>query len=225
MVDLDPKLVAGFTDLVNGNLQIAGDLECLGTGETTIFQSLLDRLVEQFFFFGRFHDEIFTLDAKTNSGFIADRPGDCKIFLEHKNETKKPAKISFTIPFRLTKQNEKIVSVNKSDLFPGFYYHNGISGEEVKGMKRWAGLSVFLVAALFVGGCAVYTPKDIHAVEELIQQAQTVGAQKKAAYEYYSAVEHLNVAREELSEADDEHAKVFGDKARAMAEKALQKSK
>ncbi|NOY54231.1 MAG: DUF4398 domain-containing protein [Deltaproteobacteria bacterium] len=92
-------------------------------------------------------------------------------------------------------------------------------------MKRWSGLSVFLLAALLTGGCAVYTPKDIHAVEELIQQAQAAGARKKAAYDYYSAVEHLNVAREELSESDDGSAKVFGDKARAMAEKALQKSK
>ncbi len=92
-------------------------------------------------------------------------------------------------------------------------------------MNRWAGLSVFLLAVLLVGGCAVYTPRDIHAVEELIRQAGSAGAQKKAAYEYYSAVEHLNIAKEELSEADDEHAKVFGDKARAMAEKALQKSK
>lgn len=92
-------------------------------------------------------------------------------------------------------------------------------------MNRWAELSVFLVGALLVGGCAVYTPKDIHAVEALIRQAGAEGAQKKAAYEYYSAVEHLNIAKEELSEADDGNAKVFGDKARAMAEKALQKSK
>ncbi len=92
-------------------------------------------------------------------------------------------------------------------------------------MNRWTGLSVFLSAALLIGGCAVYTPKDIHAVEGLIQQAQAAGAEQKAAYEYYSAVEHLNVAQEELSEADDGHAKIFGDKAQAMAEKALQKSK
>jgi len=78
---------------------------------------------------------------------------------------------------------------------------------------------------LILVGCAVYTPRDIHSVEQLISEAQAAGAVKKAPYEYYSAVEHLNVAKEELSEADDKNAKVFGEKARALAEKALQESK
>jgi hypothetical protein len=92
-------------------------------------------------------------------------------------------------------------------------------------MRYWRGLIGIMMAAALWGGCAVYTPKDIQGVEELIRQAESAGAQKKAPYEYYSAIEHLRVAKEELSEADDVHAKEFGDKAKAMAEKALQKSK
>lgn len=77
---------------------------------------------------------------------------------------------------------------------------------------------------LFLAGCAVYTPKEIRSVQQLISDAGAAGAVKKAPYEYYSAIEHLRIAKEELSEADDKSAKVFGEKARAMAEKALQKS-
>ncbi len=92
-------------------------------------------------------------------------------------------------------------------------------------MKGWTGMLFAVAVAALVAGCAVYTPRDISAVEDLIRQAEAAGAKQKAPYEYYSAVEHLNVSKEELSEADDENAKVFGEKAKAMAEKALQKSR
>lgn len=92
-------------------------------------------------------------------------------------------------------------------------------------MKLLMGASSLFLVGLFVSGCAVYTPKDINSVEQMISEAASAGAEKKAAYEYYSAVEHLRVAKDELSEADDKNAKVFGEKAQAMAEKALQKSK
>lgn len=92
-------------------------------------------------------------------------------------------------------------------------------------MKGWRGLLMLCAALCFLGGCAVYTPKDIQGVEDLINQAAAAGAEKKAPYEYYSAKEFLNNAKEELGEADDENAKMFGEKARAQAEKALQMSK
>ncbi len=92
-------------------------------------------------------------------------------------------------------------------------------------MKGWTGTVCLLLAGIFFLGCAVYTPKDIHSVEKLISEASAAGAYKKAPYEYYSALEHLRIAKEELSEADDKNAKVFGEKARAMAEKALLKSR
>lgn len=87
------------------------------------------------------------------------------------------------------------------------------------------GAASLLMIGLFISGCAVYTPKDIKSVEQMIAEAASAGAEKKAAYEYYSAVEYLGLSKDELSEADDKNAKVFGDKAQAMAEKALQKSK
>lgn len=92
-------------------------------------------------------------------------------------------------------------------------------------MKGWTGILWTVAAGALLAGCAVYTPRDIRAVEDLIREAEAAGAEQKAPYEYYSAVEHLNVSKEELSEADDEAAKVFGEKAKAMAEKALQKSR
>jgi len=92
-------------------------------------------------------------------------------------------------------------------------------------MKPFMETVSLIVVGLFISGCAVYTPKDIKSVEQLVSEAASAGAEKKAAYEYYSAVEHLNVAKDELSEADDKNAKVFGEKAQAMAEKAIQKSK
>ncbi len=92
-------------------------------------------------------------------------------------------------------------------------------------MKGWNGIVCILLAGAFFCGCAVYTPKDIHSVEKLIHEASAAGALKKAPYEYYSALEHLRIAKEELSEADDVIAKVFGEIARAMAEKALLKSR
>ena len=45
-----------------------------------------------------------------------------------------------------------------------------------------------IVVGLFISGCAVYTPKDIKTVEQMIAEAASAGAEKKAAYEYYSAV-------------------------------------
>ncbi len=92
-------------------------------------------------------------------------------------------------------------------------------------MKGWTGILFAVVAGLLLTGCAVYTPRDISGVEDVIRQAEAAGAKQKAPYEYYSAVEHLKVAKEELSEADDKNAKVFGEKAKAQAEKALQKSR
>jgi hypothetical protein len=87
------------------------------------------------------------------------------------------------------------------------------------------GLFALISVGLIFAGCAVYTPKDIKGVEEVISQAAAAGAEKKAPYEYYSAKEYLNNAKDELAEADDENAKMFGEKARAQAEKALQKSR
>ena len=92
-------------------------------------------------------------------------------------------------------------------------------------MKGWRGLLMMCAALYFLGGCAVYTPKDIQGVEDLISQAAAAGAEKKAPYEYYSAKEYLSNAKDELNEADDKNAKMFGEKARAQAEKALQMSK
>jgi hypothetical protein len=86
-------------------------------------------------------------------------------------------------------------------------------------------MASLLLGGIFLVGCAVYTPRDIRAVEQIIQEAASAGAQKKASYEYYSALEYLRVAKEELAEADDKNAKMFGDIAREKAEKALQKSR
>jgi len=92
-------------------------------------------------------------------------------------------------------------------------------------MKGWTGIVSLLLGGIFLWGCAVYTPRDIRSVEKIIQEAAAAGAEKKAPYEYYSAIEYLNIAKEELSEADDKNAKMLGDQAREKAEKALQKSR
>ena len=92
-------------------------------------------------------------------------------------------------------------------------------------MKAWSGGIGLALGVLLAAGCAVYTPRQIQEVNSLIREAGAAGARKKAAYEYYSAVEYLRAAKEELSEADDKSAREFGEKARARAEEALKKSR
>jgi len=45
-------------------------------------------------------------------------------------------------------------------------------------MKGWRGLLMLCAALYFLGGCAVYTPRDIQGVEDLINQAAAAGAEK-----------------------------------------------
>jgi hypothetical protein len=87
------------------------------------------------------------------------------------------------------------------------------------------GLLGCVVAGFILTGCAGYTQKDIRGIEAVINQAAASGAEEKAPYEYYSAMEYLSNAKDELTEADEKNAKMFGEKARARAEEALRKSK
>ena len=78
-VDPDLKLITGIPDPTDRQFQVLCDPEGFCTGKTPIDLRLPDCLVEFFFFFCFGHDGPLPLE-KTNVGFIADRPGDCKLF-------------------------------------------------------------------------------------------------------------------------------------------------
>ena len=60
--------------------------------------------------------------------------------------------------------------------------------------------------------------------ENLLEAAETAGAEEKAPYEYYSAKEYLHKSKEEVGHADFENAVEMATKALEFAKKAKQKA-
>jgi hypothetical protein len=57
-----------------------------------------------------------------------------------------------------------------------------------------------------------------------IQQAELEGAEELAVYEYVSAVEYLEKAREEWGYSDFQHAEEYAERALEMARQARQRA-
>ncbi len=90
---------------------------------------------------------------------------------------------------------------------------------------RWL-LAVASVIALGATGCGgFFYGLEASAAASRLEQAQALGAEKYAPYEYYYAYEHLWKAMEEASSADYGDALDFADAAEKSADKAILLSK
>lgn len=85
------------------------------------------------------------------------------------------------------------------------------------------GVVIMLALALaMTGGCAV--SGKVKMAESSFQQAENLGAEQKAPYEYYAARAFLALARHEVTEGDGKQAEIFADQASSFAEQAINKS-
>lgn len=84
---------------------------------------------------------------------------------------------------------------------------------------------VALLPSLLGLGCGpVISGVNIINANVRISAAETAGAKEHALYEYTSAVEYLQKAREEAGYSDFAAARLYADKAEEMAKRALQKA-
>jgi hypothetical protein len=79
-----------------------------------------------------------------------------------------------------------------------------------------------LCAATTLAGCGgvLYTAK-VNSVEAKVEDAKELGAESSAPYEYYSAKERVQKAKEEASRADYQDAVHLLDEADSFADKAV----
>lgn len=90
---------------------------------------------------------------------------------------------------------------------------------------RWL-LALASVIALGATGCGgFFYALEASSASSRIEEAQALGAEKYAPYEYYYAYEHLWKAMEEASSADYGDAIDFADAAEKSANKAILLSK
>jgi hypothetical protein len=90
---------------------------------------------------------------------------------------------------------------------------------------RWL-LATACVIALGATGCGgFFYAIEASSATSRLEQAQALGAEKYAPYEYYYAYEHLWKAMEEASSADYGDAIDFADEAEKSADKAILLSK
>ena len=93
------------------------------------------------------------------------------------------------------------------------------------GAPRWL-LAIASAFALGATGCGgFFYALEASAASSRIEEAQALGAEKYAPYEYYYAYEHLWKAMEEASSADYGDALDFADAAEKSANKAILLSK
>lgn len=99
------------------------------------------------------------------------------------------------------------------------------SGPRGSAAPRWL-LALASVVALGATGCGgFFYGLEASAASSRIEEAQALGAEKYAPYEYYYAYEHLWKAMEEASSADYGDALDFADAAEKSANKAILLSK
>lgn len=94
------------------------------------------------------------------------------------------------------------------------------------GRAELAASALALLAPTVLGGCGgtLYAVSSLGASSKL-EQAQALGAERYAPYEYWYAREHLHKAKEEAALADYGDAIDFADTAQEFAEKAANLSK
>jgi hypothetical protein len=97
----------------------------------------------------------------------------------------------------------------------------------VKTVERTCKVAAIAALALFGGtGCGgFFYAIEASSATSKLEQAQALGAEKYAPYEYYYAYEHLWKAMEEASSADYGDALDFADAAEKAADKAITLSK
>lgn len=97
---------------------------------------------------------------------------------------------------------------------------------EWKKCWSWVGVaSTAVLAMIFLGACgAVISTPTIRDAELAISAAGMEQAEEYATYEYVSAVEYLDKAKEEWSFSDYQHAEEYAARARDFAETALQRA-
>ncbi len=90
---------------------------------------------------------------------------------------------------------------------------------DARSFLRWI---VICGVALSVAGCGgvLYTAK-VNGVEAKVENAKELGAETSAPYEYYSARERVQKAKEEASRADYQDAIDLLDEAETFADKAV----
>lgn len=99
------------------------------------------------------------------------------------------------------------------------------SGSGGSAASRWL-LAIASAFALGATGCGgFFYALEASAASSRIEEAQALGAEKYAPYEYYYAYEHLWKAMEEASSADYGDALDFADAAEKSANKAILLSK
>lgn len=80
-----------------------------------------------------------------------------------------------------------------------------------------------VVALLGACGAVISTP-TIRDAELAVQAAEMEQAEQFATYEFVSAVQYLEKAKEEWGFSDFQHAEEYGQRARELAEAALERA-
>lgn len=87
---------------------------------------------------------------------------------------------------------------------------------------RGLGFAIVLASALASAGCgSVYYTISIHSAQARVEQARTMGGERRAPYEYYFAREHLRQAQVEAAEASYGDAAAYAETAELYAQKAI----
>jgi hypothetical protein len=83
-----------------------------------------------------------------------------------------------------------------------------------------------ILCGLFVSGCGntLYLVK-VNEAEEDLHEAQEIGAEQYAPYEYYSAEARLKEAKKQAAQAEYGNASQLSNEASTYAEAAIRKSK
>jgi hypothetical protein len=103
-----------------------------------------------------------------------------------------------------------------------------VGGQKLAVLRASCPRAVAAIAiALTLASCGPiqYLSKVSIEASREVAQAKTVGAEKHAVYEYWSAVTYLHMARQKAGTADYQLAIDYGERAHAMAKKAVTLSK
>ena len=87
-----------------------------------------------------------------------------------------------------------------------------------------AGWALVASLALFVGCGPILSTQTLSDAETAIEAARAAGADRSAVYEYTSAVEYLEKAREEWAYSDFQHALEYAQRAVTFAQQAFERA-
>ncbi len=92
-------------------------------------------------------------------------------------------------------------------------------------MNRICSLAICAVSLLFLNcGPAEYLNSVTIKASQAVLEAKHVQAERLAPFEYWSAVEYLQMAKEKAAYADYQHALSYGKKSNEMAHEAIRLS-